>query len=238
MKHVELVCELIVSGHSEDPINKKIALDKIMESNSITGRQLQKATQITVRSLNRLRRMFPKLRQTRFSQVSDFYTLAVLFQKFEREGLILAEARRKRLAWDLLTIFSNGVDEVSDRQKHAKGIKPGQELYRDYLLTVREATDEINHRRRREQILRGLLEPIFGKKDSQRLFSAQQRRILWNTLEVRKCNVCRKSLSWEDFTVDHIDPYSKGGKTQLANAGLLCRKHNSAKGNRKRRVAR
>jgi len=237
MKHVELICELMVSADMEDVINKKAALDKAMQNNSISGRQLEKAAQITIAALNRLKQMFPKLSQTRFRQLSDFYSFAVLIQKFERERLILSDRKRNKLAWDLLVIFSNGVDEVSQLQKQAKGVGPDQELFREYLLTVREGTDEINHRRKREQILRGVLETLFEKKDSARLFSSEQRRILWNVSEARKCAVCRKTLTWEDFTIDHINPYSKGGRTELENAALMCRKHNSAKGNRRLRIA-
>jgi 5-methylcytosine-specific restriction endonuclease McrA len=233
MKHIELICELMVSDNAEDVINKKAALEKIMESKAITGQRLDKVVQRTKAGLNRLKQMFPNIHQTRLKRVSDFYSLAVLIQKFEREGLILTDRKRNRLAWDLLVIFSNGVDEVSQLQKQAKGITPGQELFREYLLTVREATDEINHRRKREQILRGLLETLFERKDSARLFSSEQRRILWNTSGDRKCSVCKQPLTWEDFTIDHIDPYSKGGRTELENAALMCRKHNSAKGNRK-----
>jgi 5-methylcytosine-specific restriction endonuclease McrA len=233
MKHVELICELMVSADAEDVINKKAALEKIMESKALTGQRLDKVAQRTKAGLNRLKQIFPKIHQTRFKRVSDFYSLAVLIQKFEREGLILTDRKRNNLAWDLLVIFSNGVDEVSRLQKQAKGITAGQELFRDYLLTVREATDEINHRRKREQILRGLLETLFERKDSARLFSSEQRRLLWNTSGMRRCSVCGKTLTWEDFTIDHINPYSKGGRTELENAALMCRKHNSAKGNRK-----
>src|SRR5262249_22232339 len=236
-KHVELVCELMVSADCEDVINKKTALDKVMESDALKGQRLEKAAQTTITALNRLRHAFPKLRQTRFRQLSDFYSLAVLLQKFEREGRILSDRRRSKLASDLLIHFSIGVDEVSQLQKQAKGVKPGQEIYRECLLTVREGTDEINHRRKREQILRGLLETLFEKKDSARLFSPEQRRILWNSTEARKCTVCRKLLTWEDFTIDHINPHSKGGRTELENAALMCRKHNSAKGSRRMLLA-
>jgi 5-methylcytosine-specific restriction endonuclease McrA len=233
MKHIELICELMVSANAEDVINKKTALEKIMESKAITGQRLDKVAQQTKTGLNRLKQMFPNIHQTRLKRVSDFYSLAVLIQKFERAGLILTDRKRNRLAWDLLVMFSNGVDEVSQLQKQAKGITPGQELFREYLLTVREATDEINHRHKREQILRGLLETLFERKDSARLFSLEQRRILWNISGDRECSVCKQPLTWEDFTVDHIDPYSKGGRTELENAALMCRKHNSSKGNRK-----
>lgn len=232
MKHIELICELMVSAHLEDVTNKKAALDKIMKSESLEGRHLVKAAGLTVTSLNRLKRMFPQLGQTRFSKLSDFYSLAVLMQKFEREGLILTNAKRNKLAWSMLRAFGCGVNAVSLKHKKLENMQSGQELYREYLLTVREGTDEINHRRARERILQGLLRPLFEKKDSARQFSIEQRRILWNSMTIRKCQKCRKALTWEDFTIDHIDPHSKGGRTSLENAALLCRKDNSIKGNR------
>ncbi len=36
----------------------------------------------------------------------------------------------------------------------------------------------------------------------------------------------------DDFTIDHIDPHSKGGRSEIENASLMCQKHNSSKGNR------
>jgi Protein of unknown function DUF262/HNH endonuclease len=234
MKHVELICELMVSAHTEGVINKKAALDKVMDSESIRGRDIEKAARLTVTCLNRLRRLFPKIYQTRFRQLSDFYSLAVLIQKFERGRLILTDRKRGRLAWDLLVAFSTGVDKVRLRQKKVEASEPGQEVYRDYLLTVREGTDEINQRTKRLDILFGLLEPLFQKKDSARAFSQEQRRILWNSTTTPRCSVGNHALTWDDFTVDHIDPWSKGGRTDLDNAALMCRRHNSGKGNRRR----
>lgn len=77
MKHVELICELMVSAHTEGVTNKKAALDKVMDSDSIRGRELDRAARLTVTCLNRLRRLFPSLYQTRFRQLSDFYCAVV-----------------------------------------------------------------------------------------------------------------------------------------------------------------
>jgi hypothetical protein len=232
MKHVELMCELMIAAHTEDVTNKKAALDKVMDSNSIGGKSLDNAASATVTGLNRLRRMFPSLDQTRFNQLSDFYSLAVLIQKFERNGLILTDRRRNQLAWDLLRAFSTGVDKVRLRQKQIEASAPGEEIYRDYLLTVARGTDEINQRKRRIEILSGMLEPLFLKKDITRGFSQEQRRILWHSTDAPKCSVGNHVLTWDDFTADHVDPWSKGGRTELNNAGVMCRRHNSGKGNR------
>jgi hypothetical protein len=233
MKHVELICELMLSIVQGDVLNKKTALDRVMETRSFDGRQLGRASRLVTTTLNRIHRMFPQLKTSRLRQVTDFYSVAVLVGKFEQEGMILTDRHRNRLAWDLLQCFAARVDEVRELQRKAKGAKPDQELYREYLLTVSQMTDDVAQRRKREQILRGILGSLFARKDSQRGFTPEQRRIMWNTTGNRVCVKCGCKLSWEDFTMDHINPHSKGGRSQLNNAALMCLKHNSAKGNRR-----
>jgi Protein of unknown function DUF262/HNH endonuclease len=237
MKHVELACELMLSSHRGDVLNKKAAVDRVMESDDLTDRQVQRAALQTLRAVTRLFRMFPQIRHTRFKQVSDFYSLAVLLMKFETEGLILTDKRRNRLAADLLVGLGNGIDEFRLSHKKLIGARPGQELARSYLLTVLEGTDTENQRRARESLLRGVLASLFARKDKERLFTAEQRRLIWNTTTERKCTTCGKILTWDDFTIDHVLPHSKGGRTVRANAALMCRKHNSVKGNRRSKAA-
>jgi len=43
----------------------------------------------------------------------------------------------------------------------------------------------------------------------------------------------RESIDMGDFTLDHLKPFSKGGRTQLKNAALMDRSCNAAKGNRR-----
>jgi hypothetical protein len=237
MKHIELICELMLSIHRGDVINKKAALDRVMKTADFTARDISKSSRKTVTALNRVRHMFPRLRSTRFSKVTDFYSLVVLIAKFEDEGFILTDRRRNRLAWDLLVAFSNKVDALRERQRKLETIKAEQELYRHYLQTVLQATDEYSQRKARETILHGILGSLFAKKDSQRGFTSEQRRLMWNMAGSSRCKSCNKALSWVDFTLDHIDPHSKGGRSRLENAALMCRTCNSSKGNRRRRAA-
>ncbi len=232
MKHVELICELMLSIHQGDVINKKAALDRVMKAESLSDRDVKRAKEKTARAINRVKRMFPQLYRTRFHQVSDYYSLTMLIAQFEEDGLILTDSRRNQLAWDLLVAFSNGVDQVRVLQKQAKGTRPEQETYREYLMSVLQATDEISQRRKRQEILRGLLESLFERKDENRTFSIEQRRLLWNTSAARKCSICGKPMTWEDFSIDHIAPHAKGGRTKLENAALAHRVCNSKKGNR------
>lgn len=99
-----------------------------------------------------------------------------------------------------------------------------------------QGTDEISQRKRRVEILCGLLEPLFLRKDRARAFCKEQ-RILWNSTDAPRCAEGGHTLTWDDFTVDHVDPWSKGGRTALENADLMCRRHNSGKGSRPRKRA-
>lgn len=233
MKHVELICELMLSVHQGDVVNKKSTLDRVMKAGTFNARDITKASAKTTATLNRVKRMFPKLASTRFSKITDFYSLAMLVSRFETEGMVLTDRTRNTLAWDVLKAFANKVDDLRERQRKLETIKADQDLYRNYLQTVLQATDELSQRKVREQILRGLLGSLFAKKDAQRGFTPEQRRLLWNTANSKKCASCAKALSWEDFTLDHIDPHSKGGRSRLENAALMCRSCNSAKGNRR-----
>lgn len=232
MKHIELMCELMTSAHRQDVINKKAALDAMMKPQAVTYVQANKLSGKITTAINRIKKMFPKLHQTRFHQISDFYSLVVLIIKFEDENLILTNKRRNKLAWNLLVAFSTGVDDARLLQKKALGVPAGLEKSREYLLTVIQSTDEYNQRKRREQILRGLLETLFMKKDSDRTFSPEQRRIIWNSAADPKCAKCGKSVTWVDYTVDHIRPHSKGGKRVFKNAAIMHKSCNSSKGNR------
>lgn len=232
MKHVELICEIMLSVGQNDVINKKAALDKIIGKDDLTISQIAKLKDKTIRAINRVKVLIPKFLGTRFNQLSDYYCLVVLISKYEEEKLILTDKKRNKLAFDLLVNFSKGVDTVRHKQKRAENINESESSYREYLLTVLSATDEYSQRSKRMNILDGLLKNLFAIKDSQRTFSPEQRRIIWNSTEEKVCKQCGVKLTWNDFTIDHIYPYSKGGKTTIENASLLCRKHNSAKGNR------
>jgi hypothetical protein len=234
MKHVELICEIMLSIGNDDVMNKKAALDKVM-SKGLTQNQINKLKTKTIKTLNRIKNMLPHLEETRFKQLSDYYVLAVLISKYEGEGLILTDKKRNKLAWDLLKEFSNGVDRTRLKQKKVEGVDEAHSIYREYLLTVLQATDEISQRRKRMSILDNLLRNLFVVKDKQRGFTKEQRRIIWNSTDERTCQECGEVLTWDDFTIDHLDPHSKGGRSEIENASLMCRKHNSAKGNRTRK---
>ncbi len=63
-----------------------------------------------------------------------------------------------------------------------------------------------------------------------RFFSYEVRRQLFDASSM--CAICQNQIhSFDDCTVDHIHPYSKGGKTVLTNAQLAHRSCNARKNN-------
>lgn len=231
MKSVELICELILTLDKGDVLNKKAALDRVMAT-SMDARSLANAKAKVTKALNRVERMFPQLKTTRFSQLSDYYTLVALIGKYEEEGFILTNAKRNDQAWALLKKFGSEVDNVREAQKKVKGARPDQALYRDYLITVSQMTDDVNQRRKREQILDGVLRNLFERKDEKRTFSKEQRRLLWNNENKAICSKCKRPINWNDLSMDHVLAHSRGGKTTMKNAQPMHKNCNSSKGAR------
>jgi hypothetical protein len=237
MKHVEFVSELMASILARGPINKKSALDSIIGGQTVSSRDLVRIERQFIRTLNRVGRMFPMLEETRFRNSVDLYSLFMFVWELEQSGAIVANAQRNRAAQALLVQLSNGVDEVRAQVRKAQGAKPDQQLSADYLLTIQGDTDSQATRQRRAAILRQVLGGIFDRKDEKRGFTAEQRRLIWNTDQLKRCRGCNSKLSWSNFTIDHVRPHSRGGRTSRKNAALLCRSCNSSKGSRRRRAA-
>ena len=86
-----------------------------------------------------------------------------------------------------------------------------------------------------EDIIQAIVNNI--SVDDKRLFSSDDkkeylRRRKPNEEGKYQCAKCKKYFYKEELTMDHKDPWSKGGRTELSNAELLCRPCNIKKGNR------
>lgn len=69
---------------------------------------------------------------------------------------------------------------------------------------------------------------------------ARQVGVPWDFVDLRRvwaktngcCGICHQPVSIDDFTVDHIVPYERGGAHILSNLQAAHRSCNSSKGNR------
>ncbi len=243
MKGTELFSELLISVQSGGIINKKTALDKAIGNASVNAHTLHRVSKDFTATLNTVKRIFGKSKKgdffktTRFRNTAEFYSLFMLVWQMRVDKLVLSDRRRNEAAVMMLRKLGAGVDGLRDQLRKAKPAKSNQRLYADYLLTVQGDTDSSATRQRRAEILRGMLIPLFERKDSKRSFSPEQRRIIWDREEQHYCNgrdcpLKGRPLSWEDITIDHILAWMRGGKTTLANAQLLCKNCNSRKGSK------
>lgn len=87
---------------------------------------------------------------------------------------------------------------------------------------------------RRIQTIYNLIFNITGNNSmdtDRRLFSEDERKILYESGD-KKCAICGNLiLSLDDCEIDHIIPFSKGGKTELSNAQIVHRICNREKSN-------
>jgi 5-methylcytosine-specific restriction endonuclease McrA len=231
MKGTELFSELLMSIHQGGIMNKKTSVDRAIGNDSVNGNTLRRISKECVGTMNTMKQLVPDIRQTRFHNTVDFYSLFMLIWEMRQQQFVLKDRKRTRIAHRLLVKLSLGVDELRDQLRNVKAVKP-QPPYSEYLYTIQGDTDSSATRERRAKILRDLLFPLFDRKDERRIFSAEQRRIIWNTDANRVCRGCKKTLKWDDFTVDHLTAWARGGRTSIENSQLMCASCNSRKRDR------
>jgi 5-methylcytosine-specific restriction endonuclease McrA len=231
MKHVELVTELLLSIDCGEPLHKKAKLNQVIKGGAVSPGDLNIAGAHLKTAVNVTFQVLPDLKTTRFRQLADFYSLVLLFHELRSEGLAVSlhDSRRNALAGSLLRSFGLDVDRASENISKGVGVTESEKPFHAYLTTVKEGTDSKTQRKRRDQILREVLNGVFEPLDTQRAFNPTQRRILWHSSN-KICPKCRKPIKrWEDIDIDHVTAYIKGGKTKLNNAALVCRPCNRKK---------
>ena len=125
-----------------------------------------------------------------------------------------------------ISIWKGHKDEINRRLKKFKKSQ-------DYKLID-------NKEKETEDIIQTVVQGI--RVDPRRLFTPDQKNELIQLSiadsekhegDKIRCEDCKQLFFPEELTVDHIIPWSKGGRTELSNAQLLCRVCNSKQGNKK-----
>ncbi len=102
----------------------------------------------------------------------------------------------------------------------------------EFMSTVENKTNDTIVLKKRFEIWLRELEKIIGNgKPDARTFTYADKKTLFN--QDPTCKICSQQLLMiEDAEVDHIIPFSKGGKTELSNGQITHRYCNRAKNNR------
>lgn len=231
MKAVELLSELILSLEKGGVIDRKKALDGVMSNNGINKNTVRRISNEIAGTLDWIKKYFPELQTTRFKNTADFYALFLAICFLRREGFVMNSKEMSDLAFNVLNQLSLSLAEYYQSHRTGKRFRLDG-VTRRYFNTVVAMTDSASNRKVRVDIIDNLLRSIFSKKDSKRLFSEEQKQLLWHSTKDKSCKnlQCGKVLSWKDVRMDHMESHTKGGRTNLKNAQILCVSCNSRKG--------
>lgn len=231
MKAIELITELMLSIEKEDVLDKKKALDSIMGNRDINKNTVARLGREVKSILDLIKSIFPQLHTGRFSKSSDFYAVFFAVWKMKKDGYVLNDKKVATLAFEVMSQLGRDLSEYRQSFNNGKP-KKLQSPAREYHNTVLQGTDTARNRRERVRIIESILRPIFNQKDTKRLFSLEQKQILWHSSKDKCCSnpKCKKVLTWKDVRMDHIKAHTKAGRTDLRNAQILCVSCNSKKG--------
>jgi len=102
----------------------------------------------------------------------------------------------------------------------------------EFITSIEKATSDKIYMTKRFKIWMDSLEQIIGQPENElRIFPFSLKKLLFDSNS--ECKICKQQIqNIDDAEVDHIVPYSEGGKTTVENAQLTHRYCNRKKRNR------
>jgi hypothetical protein len=165
-----------------------------------------------INTLNILNQIFPvKSRNLNKAQSINVFMLV--------SYLIKGKIFSKKTSKDFLNWYSKS------EQKRLKNL--------DYKLLMSSSSNSKNSIYNRFQILLIDFKEVYFKQgfihlDKKRIFDEKQKAELYGK-DNGICQICRKKVNERNWHADHIIPWIKGGKTEVANGQVLCAKDNLSK---------
>lgn len=215
------ILHLVLSGRITDikpsSIKKTYEINKTMTENDTRIKRL-------IRTFNFIDSAFRKQKRTAgFKKFSLITTTFLIYELLEDYDLSLHEKEFAKIYLD----FELGRKENEERpeSKQDSVLAAYTDAARSDSIPDMEFRDKILRR----SIIMGI--PKLTLKDVARGFTSEQRSaVFWR--DKGKCCKCGKKCEETEFEVDHIKAHSRGGKTCLSNAQLLCITCNRKKGAR------
>jgi len=158
--------------------------------------------------LNNIKEIFSKqeLEASAYSKRTHFISLFLAVGSVIPEYYILSEIQK--LKRDLLYFIENQPDE--------------------YKESVLGAIRQKAAREKRVNLIKNIIIKYAKKLDKNRLFNESLRQKFWS--EDHQCQICKKEIkNYKDATLDHKEPWAKGGKTEENNAQLAHKECNKVK---------
>ena len=159
------------------------------------------------------------------------------------------ENSKKENANELWDYFQSVIDWVQEtfptyRSKLMKGLEWGYfyNEYKDRELNPKELEEQIKQLIDDEEIQKqkGIYQYLLTGEEKHlnlRTFNDEQKQTMYER-QKGICPMCKGSKNenktWkiEEMEADHIIAWSKGGKTEIENGQMLCKKHNKEKSNK------
>ncbi len=228
--HDEVIAQMVLIEMHRGPTSVRHTQLKELYQNNRNFNENSSVANKVKRVLNFLGKAFPQ-KSPELSKVNllSLYTLA-------------SETLTKYSIADRANEFGNWFIGFENRRRQDED-KP--EDHRDermvsYQLAVLQQTANLASQEERRRILtEDLLTmiPDLILLDDQRLFTHDQRAAIFRKARGKCANPgksgdCLVECGWNDIHADHLVPYSKGGRTTVANGQLLCRNCNLRKSNK------
>jgi len=241
----EYVMELCTAIYFHNFTNRRQKLEELLYKHSWTIREIKLIKNRFVKIILWMRNIFGDaiFVNTRFTNKSDFYSLFIVLNDLIDKKYVTTNTKDNRILGNTLLEFSKAAQIASaelkkyDIKNSTKGFD--REMMQ-YVIATRQSTDSLSNRQIRHEYLHKLLKGfILKRKDTRRSFDQNVKGVLWTRLLQKTSNPkcpnpntnpgCKKILTYENTHVDHVNPWSKGGKTSLKNAQLICSSCNKQK---------
>lgn len=244
----EFIMELCTGIYFKKFTDRRKKLDDLLYNHNWSDSEVAEIKNRFATIINWIKRILSEelFANTRFKNKSDFYTLLVVLNELVDKNYVTNNTNDNRVLGNTLVEFSKTAQTAAlslkkyDVKNSTKGVD--RELIQ-YIIATRESTDSLANRQIRNDYLQKLLKGfILKQKDAKRIFDPEMKSLLWTRLlqsaskprcpNPNNIDTCKKELTLEDAQIDHIHPWSKGGKTNLKNAQLICSTCNKSKGAR------
>lgn len=245
MQHLALLTRFLMIEHADGAVDMKDSdvskcIDDAQEEGGIANYSLEISPEAkaAIATLNVFRQIFngdPMLADggtIKELRIEYFIISIYMLLRHLRKHYVFDEEERA-LFREFIYYFHKRWRERSERD-------PDVVLFAD---SRQQSKNEID---RRHMVLRQIFFEYAAEKkhemlakDDRRAFSEAERIAIYR----HDKGLCQHCLSedkpekealvpWAEYEADHVLPHSKGGRTEIANAQVLCAHHNRAKGNK------